>query len=278
MLQTSAALVVFGLLITIDDSAAELLKKAVVLRQQGKFQEALELADKSVALDPKNSRALLVRGLVHESFDHHAKAIADFDKVLELEPNTVEVYHHRGCEHFKLGHIRESLADFDKFLELKPEARPGHWQRGITCYYAGRFEDGAKQFAGYEAVDTNDVENAVWHFLCNARQNGVDMARKSLLKIGRDRRVPLMQVYALFRGDVKPDAVLVAAREGNPDADASKQRMFYAHLYLGLFFDVTGDERTALEHMELAAGKFNIGHYMGDVARVHRDLLRKKRK
>ena len=65
--------------------------------------------------------------------------------------------------------MKESLADFDKFLALRPAEKNGHWKRGISLYYAGRFEDGKKQFEGYENVDTNDVENAVWHFLCNAR-------------------------------------------------------------------------------------------------------------
>ena len=34
----------------------------------------------------------------------------------------------------------------------------------------------------------------------------------------------------------------------------------------------------ALEHMTAAAGKYRIGHYMGDVARVHEELLRKESK
>ena len=32
------------------------------------------------------------------------------------------------------------------------------------------------------------------------------------------------------------------------------------------------------EHMTEAAGKYRIGHYMGDVARVHADVLRKETK
>jgi lipoprotein NlpI len=54
-----------------------------------------------------------------------------------------------------------------------------------------------------------------------------------------------------------------------------RQQLFYAHLYLGLYHEATGDQPRALEHLTKAAGDYQPGHYMGDVARVHRDLLRK---
>src|SRR5262249_23743868 len=159
----------------------------------------------------------------------------------------------RGSEHFKLGHITESLRDFDKSLELQPSLRPGHWKRGITCYYAGKFDEGGQQFEGYEKVDTNDVENAVWNYLCLARLAGREKARASILKIGNDKRVPMMQVYALYSGQGKPEDVLASVKVGNPTPQELNQRLFYAHLYLGLYHEVNGDKKQALEHMRQAA-------------------------
>jgi lipoprotein NlpI len=201
-----------------DDTAAALLAKAKQALARNHPDEALSLAGMAVARAPHEPAVYLFRGRLYEALQRHAEAVADFDAALRLDPKAAEAYQYRGAEHFKLGHIRESLADFDKYLELKPAARAGHWQRGITCYYAGKYDEGRKQFAGYEAVDTNDVENAVWHYLCNARLVGADKARAAMLKIGRDRRVPLMEVYELFRGRATPDDVLRAARAGHPPA------------------------------------------------------------
>ena len=47
---------------------------------------------------------------------------------------------------------------------------------------------------------------------------GVDKARAGILKIGRDRRVPMMEVYALFAGKAQPADVLAAAKRGEPGA------------------------------------------------------------
>src|SRR5204863_6225006 len=148
----------------------------------------------------------------------HTEAISACNKGLELDPSTAEVLDLRGSEQFKLGHLAESLADFDRFLKLRPDALPGHWKRGITLYYLGKYDEGRKQFEGYEKLDTNDVENAVWHFLCVARKDGVEKARASILKIGRDRRVPMMKVYEMFKGTAKPEDVLKSVEEGKPSA------------------------------------------------------------
>jgi lipoprotein NlpI len=85
----------------------------------------------------------------------------------------------------------------------------------------------------------------------------------------------MMQVYDLFAGRAKPEDILTAAQAGSPPAGQLRQQLFYAHLYLGLYHEATGDQPRALEHLTKAAGDYQPGHYMGDVARVHRDLLRK---
>jgi lipoprotein NlpI len=218
----------------------------------------------------------LLRGTAHDVQRKFDEALADLTRAVELDPGLAAAYNRRGSVQFKRAQITESIADFDKYLELRPKERPGHWMRGISLYYAGRFDDGKKQFAAYEEIDTNDVENAVWHFLCNARLVGAEAARAALLKIGKDQRVPLMQVYALFAGKAKPDDVLTAAQAGSPPAQELKGRLFYAHLYLGLYHEAMGNARQTREHLTRAAEDFPMGHYMWEVARVHVELLRKR--
>src|SRR6185295_9543257 len=163
------------------------------------------------------------------------KSIADYTKALTLEPKAADGYQLRGLVHFKAGKIKESIADFDKYIELQPEAKVSHWQRGISCYYAGQFDKGAKQFEGYQEFDSNDVENAVWRFMCMVRAEGIAKARKQILKIGDDKRVPMRQVYDLYKGDLKPEDVLKAAKANN--------QLFYAHLYVGIYYDLLNDKK-----------------------------------
>lgn len=259
-----------------DDTTDDLLTRARAVFLKGQTDEALDLSGKAIAQSPKSARPHFFRGTLYEALGKHREAVADFDRAIVLDPKGAEAYDHRGSEQFKLGKIAESVADFDRYLELRPDDGPRHWKRGISLYYAGQFAEGRKQFEGYEKVDTNDVENAVWHFLCAARLDGVDKARAGLLKIGKDKRVPMTEVYELFAGKRKPAEVLEAAQAGDVPADQRNAQLFYAHLYLGLYAEVTGDRKAALEHLKEAADKHKISHYMGDVARIGKLRLQKE--
>jgi lipoprotein NlpI len=111
------------------------------------------------------------------------------------------------------------------------------------------------------------VENAAWHFLCAARESGVTNARKAMLPVGPDGRIPMKEIDALYRGKGSVEDVLAAA--GPASEKWRRDGLFYAHLYLGLYFDASGDPAKAREHMAKAVNDFGAAHYMGDVARVH---------
>jgi lipoprotein NlpI len=258
-----------------DGATAErLLDEAAAAFQAGRTGQGLELAGKAIEADRQSARAYSLRARMYEALRQNDQALADLNAALKLDPKAAELYNRRGAVHFKLGRFKPSVEDFDQFIELRPREEPGHWMRGISHYYAGQYADGVKQFEGYQTVADNDVENAVWRYLCMARLSGVDKARRELLKIKPDSRVPMMEVYALYAGDVQPQDVLSAARAGDPPAEALNRRLFYAHLYLGLYYEAAGDEKRALEHIGRAADEHRISHYMGDVAVVHARLLR----
>jgi lipoprotein NlpI len=227
--------------------------------------------------EPTTAGGWMRRGGEQLNKREYAEAVKSLTRALDLDRDNAEALDARGAAHFLLGKFKESAADFDRVVTLAPERANGHWRRGISLYYAGRYEDGKKQFEGYEKVDTNDVENAVWHFLCAAKKDGVEKARAAVLKIGKDRRAPMMEVYDLYRGKLKPEDVLAAAK-GPKLAETERPRaLFYAHLYLGIYHDLLGDAEKAKGHLAEAAGKYKIDHYMGEVARVHYELLAKKK-
>ncbi len=224
-------------------------------------------------------RCRLLRANVGEARRDLKPALADCD--LLLSPATLsklespaEVYDLRGRLKFYAADAAGSAADFDRAVELDPRRGPGHWQRGISYYYAERYDDGRQQFEGYQTVDSADVENAVWRFLCVARAKDLKAAEKEILRIGDDRRVPMRQIYEMFAGRESPPGVLKAAGASEQVTNSlaeseQRSRRFYAHLYIGLYFEALGDEKQSLEQVRLAAEKFPIDHYMADVARTH---------
>lgn len=206
-----------------------------------------------------------------------AKAVELLTQAIEKDPKLPIAYYLRGRENFRLGRNKESLADFDAYVKLDPQAESRQWERGIACFYAGEFERGAKQFELYQTYHDQDVENSTWRYLCLVPTVGVAKAQATMLPIQRDSRVPMMQIYDLYRGQAQPEEVLAAAKAGNPGEAALNSRLFYAHLYLGLWYEANGRAEPAREHI-LEAEKHKIGHYMWDVAHVHAERLRRVRK
>ena len=81
----------------------------------------------------------------------------------------------------------------------------------------------------------SDVENGVWHFLCRARANGIEDARAHMLPISGDPRVPMAEIWSLFKGQASVDDVFKAANRGT--GGTLHNQLFYAHLYVGLYYE-----------------------------------------
>ncbi|MBM3824170.1 MAG: tetratricopeptide repeat protein [Verrucomicrobia bacterium] len=251
------------------EATGALLLQAQQAFQAGKKTEALALATKAVEAEPGHPRPYFIRGKIHELMRNGASAISDYDRVVALDKTAIDIYQFRGAERFKLGQIKEAVEDFDRYLTLRPDQAAHHWQRGIALYYLDRFEDGRKQFDLHQSVNANDVENAAWHYLCNARATrDPKKAAQQILPIQEDGRPSMMDLYALYRGTKSVEEVESAIRQ-MPAGEKKDQAEFYGALYIGLFYEAQQDfVKARPQLLKSARLSANFG-YMGDVARVH---------
>lgn len=274
-MRTLVCLLVFAAVSHAAD-ADEFIRQARAALKKGDAAAALTAANKAVEAEPNSAIAHLVRGDAYAAQRKHMEAIKDYNTALELDPKLVIAVDRRGGERFKLGQVEESIADFNTYLKAAPKDEPAHWRRGISFYYAGKYPEGAKQFFDGQEAFGADVENVFWHFLCTARKDGVEKARQSLLPLqGPDSRVPMMAVNEMLHGKRKPEEVIRVAEGARLSADAKNEALFYAHLYVGLYYDVLGNEAKAREHLTAAVKKHQIGHYMWDVGNVHLARMKK---
>jgi lipoprotein NlpI len=258
-----------------EDEPGALIEQAVAASRKGDLTLAISLATRAIVAAPEQPQARQLRAQLYEKQGHYPKAIADYGEIVKRDPKAADAWQRRGEAWFKSGKFAESVSDFDRYLTLAPDQKPYHWQRGISLYYAGRFAAGRQQFELHQTVNPHDVENAVWHFLCTARADGLAAAKRRLIPIENDARVPMAQVHQLFAGKCSPADVLAAAESVPNDARAGEP-LFYAHLYLGLYYEAIGDPKQARDHIFKAAERSRENGYMGDVARVHAEVLRKR--
>jgi len=205
--------------------------------------------------------------------DQRRQALATLDGLLKQYPDETFAYYQRGCLRCWLGDFTGSVEDFEHYVKLRPEFEQRFWERGISYYFTQQYAEGAKQFELYQSYHDNDVENSVWRYLCQAQVEGHEAAQKQLLPIKNDPRIPLMDIYRLFRGEATAAEVIAAIDAGNPSDAERQSRLFYGHYYLALYHEAHGRRPEALKHIKIAlevpAQAPRISRYMWDVAKVH---------
>ena len=211
-------------------------------------------------------------------------AFKNCSELCELEPNNLNYQMMLGDISFAAGQMDACVDAYDKLIELQPSLEPRLWQRGLALYYANKFENGVQQFETHQLVNTQDVENAVWHLLCAARISNVEEGRGKLIPISEDRRVPMSQIYEMYAGRMTPEQVLTIANRTSPsvqlDSEQHRLQRYYAHLYIGLYYEMLKNQEASIQAMKKAAQLNPLGktNFMGQVARVHLQLRQKEKK
>ncbi len=165
------------------------------------------------------------------------------------------------------GKAELSLPAFDRANELLVQNAPHNWQRGIALGTCAKWAEGAAQFKQHHDVNPDDVENSAWYYLCVAKAEGLEAAKKSVIPSRGDARQPMMAILEMLKGEKKPEEVLAVAAQA-PEGPRRQQSMFYGELYVGLYFDSIGNAAEAEKHLR-ASLTYDQHHYMSDTSRVY---------
>ena len=233
--------------------------------RKGEREQAIAFFTEAARLDPSNHIAFWNRGRIRENEGRFAEAIPDFDIVVTLVTNHAGAFQLRGATWLRLGKPQKALADFDRYIELSPSQARHHWQRGIALYLLGRYEDAQKQYLSCHAANTNDVENALWHFAATGKLRSV--TKTKLLPVGKDPRPIMPALYAFYEGKGDTNAIFTAAAVARPIEAERKAALTWAHFYLGLYYDATGKSAEARSQITKAAEVGPAADFIGALAR-----------
>ncbi len=259
-----------------QSEAQQLVRNAADALRSGDPAEAERIATAALEEPGGSERdALWVRSVARDRLERYQEAFDDLRLAASTGAPGARTLVALGEAAFKAGDMQASIDAFDRAAGLDPGLGPHLWQRGIALYYAGRYEDGARQFEVHRTVNPQDVENSAWHFLCVAAADGLAAARAGLIPVNEDARVPMAEVLALYGGTGSAERVLEAARRAGESGRARSANL-YAWLYLGLYHEALGEREPADQAVSRALEDGQPSHYMWQVARVHQ-ILRGRR-
>ena len=118
----------------------------VIAGQRGHTQQAIDLFDQALAIDPTNAAAWSNRGNALLALKRHSEALASYDRALAINPGHADALHNRGLTLHNLDRTAEALKSYDRALAIRPDYPQAHNHRGIALCRLGRQSEALKAF------------------------------------------------------------------------------------------------------------------------------------
>ena len=148
---TEAALAEYRRAAKLDPASAVIrVEAARLLRDSGRFEEALVEAKQAVALEPDHADAHLILGQLYQSQSDGSAgdeavrlAAAEFEEVVRLQPNDLMTLQSLAALHAQLQRPLEAARAWERYLEIDPGSFDAHVQLGAQLLAAGESERAA---------------------------------------------------------------------------------------------------------------------------------------
>lgn len=111
-------------------NAAALFEKARLFQKSGRLQEAKQLYEETLSLDPGYVDALNNLGVIHIHDKNYSAARAFFAKAIRLKSDYVDSYYNLACLHALNGEVSQSLVHLKKAVSLNQSVKD--WARRDT--------------------------------------------------------------------------------------------------------------------------------------------------
>ncbi len=135
-------------------NANVLATNAAIAYDDKKYEEALSLVNKALALEPQHERSLFYQGLVYLAQEQPEKAIGPLEAVHQLRQDDLDVQHHLGVAYFAAGEYDKAQPLLEAVYEHNPDTEN-------IGYYVGFLRYRDKQYGNaVEAFDRNQTPNA----------------------------------------------------------------------------------------------------------------------
>ena len=97
-----------------------LYKKGTNFMADEKLEEAIEVFEQALRIDPKNVETLLKIGYARFHLDEHIEALRTYDKILDIDVTNAEAWNLKGLVHYEQKNYAKALDSVEKALESDP--------------------------------------------------------------------------------------------------------------------------------------------------------------
>jgi tetratricopeptide (TPR) repeat protein len=151
-------------------SADDLVKKAIELKDAGKYDEALEYCDKALSKDSKHSWAYNIKGLTYDAKKQYDLAIEAYTEALKIDPKYKQVYTNRGGTYRVKKEYDIAKADLNEALGIDPNYSNARFELGRVAYETKNYDQAIIEFT--EAMKLGSTKKTCYWWIADCYYYG----------------------------------------------------------------------------------------------------------
>ena len=151
------ALASFTRALELRDDPGTRNRRALLLDELGRYEEALEDFRLALAANPENP-------LAHSNCGHglvrlhcYGEALSYFEKAVALKPDEAGLHYNLADPLKALGRLTEAVAAYDRAIALAPEMTNAHVNRGLVLTHMGRSDEALAAFDLAIALEPDSI-------------------------------------------------------------------------------------------------------------------------
>jgi tetratricopeptide (TPR) repeat protein len=135
-----------------------LTKSAVKKQEIGAFEEAVELLDRALKIEPTFLPALYRKGQIYEEWDQRQEAIRAYQKALEIEPAHEGALLGLGSVYSKSNRNDRAIQEYKKLAALRPNDPEVLFKIALEYWYIQELPKSAEYYRKVIEIDPDHMQ------------------------------------------------------------------------------------------------------------------------
>ena len=198
-------------------TSKEIFNLALQNYKNNNFNNAKNLYEKILNINPKNVEAQYSLGNVFYKLGQYQKALTNYKKTIQIDPKYVKAHYNTGVILHELGDYKKSLTSYKKTIQLDTKHVKAHNNLGIVLDELREIKKAKKCYEKAIIIDPNYVD-PYWnlHSLASSIDEALTILKK-LNKINKNFFEAKIMISALkgFKSDFKDFNLLIKSKDSN---------------------------------------------------------------
>jgi tetratricopeptide (TPR) repeat protein len=139
------------------DSAVILNDQGCVLEIEGKLDDALNMYEKALAINPHYAKAWNNKGVIFSKKLKFEDAIAAFNRATNINPSDAQAWSNLGSVYMETGRDNEAIASYERAISINPNRPEFHYLKGLALKKVGKNAEALEEYEKVLLIQPNYI-------------------------------------------------------------------------------------------------------------------------